>query len=441
MRQTLRVAFALLVLVTFGQPAISQFGNLMDRAKRKAENKVNQKIDQKMDQTIDRALDPNAPPSNPKGKSGSANPSSGDHLPNVNEKITQAASSTLQAYSKFDFVAGKTILAFEDFSADAVGDFPARWNTNSTGEIVTVEGKPGKWLSLSKEGVLLPEFVSQLPENFTLEYDVITSDNLSYYTTGLGMGIARLKNPDKEFTQWSRYGPGKSGVMVWIHPCDAGGSSGHTGFELFESGAGTQKNESATAQFFHKGAARSVHVSVWRQKTRLRVYLNEEKVWDLPRVVPKDLLPNRIVFQLGGFHDTKDRYLISNVRLAAGEPDTRNQLLQKGRWETQGITFAVNSSTIRPESYGTLKEIAQVLLENPTLNVMIEGHTDGDGNAQANLELSKRRAEAVAAALQSQFSVDIGKLKTVGKGASEPAASNTSPEGKATNRRVVFIKL
>ncbi|MEJ7674297.1 MAG: hypothetical protein WKF59_16780 [Chitinophagaceae bacterium] len=57
---------------------------------------------------------------------------------------------------------GETIVAIDDFSQDAMGDFPARWNTNSSGDLVNVEGKPGKWLSLTKEGVLTPEFFTNI---------------------------------------------------------------------------------------------------------------------------------------------------------------------------------------------------------------------------------------------------------------------------------------
>jgi len=95
-------------------------------------------------------------------------------------KDTSAASgnneskpASIKAYSKFDFIPGEKIVAFEDFMQDGVGDFPAKWNTNSTAEIVTIEGKPGQWLMLHKEGVFMPEFFDTLPDNFTLEFDLL----------------------------------------------------------------------------------------------------------------------------------------------------------------------------------------------------------------------------------------------------------------------------
>ena len=72
--------------------------------------------------------------------------------------------ATMKTYSKYDFVPGEKIIVFEDFMQDAVGDFPDKWNTNASGETVTIEGKPGHWLRINKQGVFMPEFIDSLPE-------------------------------------------------------------------------------------------------------------------------------------------------------------------------------------------------------------------------------------------------------------------------------------
>lgn len=71
---------------------------------------------------------------------------------------------------------------------------------------------------------------------------------------------------------------------------------------------------------------------------------------------------------------------------------------------------------------------------------MIIGHTDADGNVADNLTLSKRRAASVKAVLVSEFKIDASRIQTDGKGQSEPIDKNNTPEGKANNRRVEFIK-
>jgi outer membrane protein OmpA-like peptidoglycan-associated protein len=85
--------------------------------------------------------------------------------------------------------------------------------------------------------------------------------------------------------------------------------------------------------------------------------------------------------------------------------------------------------------------MANVLKEYADLRVRIIGHTDADGNDASNLDLSQRRAASVKAALAKEFGIDESRMETDGKGESEPIDNNTTPAGKANNRRVEFIKL
>ncbi|NJL15707.1 MAG: OmpA family protein, partial [Microscillaceae bacterium] len=182
------------------------------------------------------------------------------------------------------------------------------------------------------------------------------------------------------------------------------------------------------------------------KKGRLRIYANETKVVDIPQAFNEKIKYN--CFRIGSVYmnyangrKNDDEYMVSNIRYAIGAPDTRNKLITEGKLVSRGITFNVNSDKIKPESFPVLKEISQVLNENAGVRVRIIGHTDSDGEASANLELSKRRAAAVKNALVSEFGIDPSRLETEGKGASEPSEPNTSPEGKANNRRVEFVKL
>ena len=149
---------------------------------------------------------------------------------------------------------------------------------------------------------------------------------------------------------------------------------------------------------------------------------------------------NSIVYWMQGAADGVNYYL-TNLRLAVGAPDTRNKLLTEGKWVTHGILFDVNSATIKSESYGTLKEIAGVLKENTDVKVKIIGHTDADGDDKSNMDLSKRRAASVKEFLSKEFSIDESRMETDGMGESKPVDKNTTPAGKANNRRVEFIKI
>jgi outer membrane protein OmpA-like peptidoglycan-associated protein len=132
---------------------------------------------------------------------------------------------------------------------------------------------------------------------------------------------------------------------------------------------------------------------------------------------------------------------ISNIKITNAAPDTRNKLLTEGKLVTYGIYFDVNKDVVKPESYGTLKDIAAVLNEVPDVKVKIVGHTDADGSDAANLDLSKRRAAAVKAELAKSFGVNADQLETDGMGEKQPVVPNNTPVNKAQNRRVEFIKL
>ena len=253
---------------------------------------------------------------------------------------------------------------------------------------------------------------------------------------------SKHKKNDKEvFNNWFIAGDKRSGVKISLHPTDGLNSGGQGNTESFENGESFLKNEINTTQFNASSGKRTVHVSIWRQKQRLRVYLNEEKIFDLPRAFPDAKNYNTVLFEISGDMKDQDRYLLSNIKFATGLPDTRTKLITEGKFVTSGILFDVSSDKIKSQSYGVLKDIANVLTENSSINVKIVGHTDSDGNTADNLSLSKRRAEAVKASLVKDFAIDASRLQTDGKGASQPLDTNATAEGKANNRRVEFLKL
>lgn len=93
---------------------------------------------------------------------------------------------------------------------------------------------------------------------------------------------------------------------------------------------------------------------------------------------------------------------------------------------------------MKPESKATLEQIAK-LLGNTQLKLLVVGHTDNVGEFAGNMDLSKRRAEAVIAVLVGQYKVDRKRLTPAGVSFASPVAANTSEEGKAKNRRVELV--
>jgi outer membrane protein OmpA-like peptidoglycan-associated protein len=119
----------------------------------------------------------------------------------------------------------------------------------------------------------------------------------------------------------------------------------------------------------------------------------------------------------------------------------RSKLLTDGKLVTYGIYFDVNKDVVKPESYGTLKGIADVLKENADVKVKIVGHTDSDGADASNMDLSKRRGASVKDALVKDFGIDATRLESDGMGETQPIAPNDTPVNKALNRRVELIKI
>jgi OOP family OmpA-OmpF porin len=116
------------------------------------------------------------------------------------------------------------------------------------------------------------------------------------------------------------------------------------------------------------------------------------------------------------------------------------KLKKHARVELHGIYFDFGKATIRPESEPVLREIASALTHNPEWKIGIEGHTDNIGGDPYNLDLSRRRADAVKQALVDRYRVSATILTTAGFGASRPNAANDTLSGRARNRRVELVR-
>lgn len=99
------------------------------------------------------------------------------------------------------------------------------------------------------------------------------------------------------------------------------------------------------------------------------------------------------------------------------------------------VSFASGSAALNPALHGTLDKVAGTLNEYPATTITVVGHTDSVGDEQMNLDLSRRRAAAVADYL-SQRGIDRNRMIVEGRGKAEPIADNSTEAGRAQNRRV-----
>ncbi|WP_019385013.1 OmpA family protein [Acinetobacter venetianus] len=111
-------------------------------------------------------------------------------------------------------------------------------------------------------------------------------------------------------------------------------------------------------------------------------------------------------------------------------PDGSVQLIMPG-----SITFDTNKSNIKPNFYGTLNKVAQVLAEDNKSAILVTGYTDNTGNDSINIPLSQARAQSVKTYLAGQ-GISSSRIDAQGMGSSNPIASNATAAGKEQNRRV-----
>ena len=425
-----RVIVACIVILML--PAISpaQLGGLINKVKVKTKQRADQKVDQQIDKTLDEL----------EGKK-TTTPAPNDQPAAAKTSTEPESAIGLKSFSRYDFIPGDQVLYYDNFEGEALGELPTGWNTSGTGEVSTLDKYPGNWLRLHKNFIYLSSNQKSFGENYTAEFDVIFKlKNNGWSYPDLRFGFFASKDEPNSGNNFLKGVRKNAAVTATIYPGEFGSTrvklnSYVAGMDYF---LGTPKG----LESLEKSYGTPVHVAIQVQKERCRIWINEEKVFDVPKGIPVDHMMNQIYFEMGHTNYPEEQYgvFISNIKVATGKPDARHKLVDEGKFSTTGILFDFQSAEIRPESYAVVKEIASVLKEN-NITVKVIGHTSSDGDDQANMELSKKRAAAVKELLVTEFAIDEAKLQTEGKGETQPVADNKTKEGKVLNRRVEFIKL
>lgn len=416
-----KIVFLLCLSILFGMQVNAQ--GWLEKVGKKAVNTAKQKVEnraaKKAGEATDKALD---------GLEGKDNQKTDteETVEGTNKKgaSDNQKSEKLTATSNYDFVAGDKVLLYEDFSQDAVGDFPALWTTNKSGEINTLSIAPGNWLNLNAtEGnwwLLKP---IEFPKNFIVEFDVVPKKGAPRYAAAVTI------YGENSYKEMSDPYNGSTGLIINIAKTD---------WESHGIKAGNPKvTGSSTINPVEEEKVN--HVIIWVQNRRVRIYHKGEKVLDMPTNLYEGSKFTRFGFML--YRGASSASYVSNIKITTASPDTRSKLLTEGKLVTYGIYFDVNKDVVKAESFGTMKSIADVLKENPDVRIKIVGHTDSDGDNAKNLDLSQRRAKSVMNELVKVFGIDASRMETDGMGETKPIAPNDTPSNKALNRRVEFVKL
>ena len=432
----------------------TQLGRQLQRAaqrgaeralERKAEEKAAEAVEKVFEQPESRQEDSNADrgledhePQDPESQSENPRPGRQNEAARESSDATATPAQVFKYESKFDFVPGSSVIYYDDFARAEIGDFPTGYNTLGSAEIVNINSAPGKWMRVGEEtGGLHFLELSNLPADFTLELDLIHDIPAEgyRYNANFGIMLSDETNPDDNLNETIRIG--NKCISFWMERDIGKGWLGKMQKWSRGSDLVSGTNPRLDTHFNDASRGKPQRIAIWRQGKRMRLYVNQQKVYDLPLAWPDDQpIPSlRIIASIS---DPNDKYLFSNIRVAKGAPDTRSKLEKEGKLVTYGITFASGSSTLEPGSAGTLREIAQTLRDNPSMRVRITGHTDADGSEESNLKLSQDRASAVKNALSQFYSIDGSRMETAGKGESAPLNSEDTPAAKASNRRVEF---
>ncbi|MAT90425.1 MAG: hypothetical protein CMC35_06995 [Flavobacteriaceae bacterium] len=408
---------------------------LWKKITKKAEDVVEKKLEKKTEEETGKAMDTilgnddgGTRPNVTTGGGASSGSNGGN---DGTEVVTVTNETSVEMYKKSDWTPGETLIIFDDFSDDPVGDFPQLWNTKGSGELVTLSDNPKvKWLKLYNDTWYEPDLPKDLPKDFTVEFDVrtfnINNDNTSQ-TAGFWVYFGDGKKPLQIGRRYvsSYFSPYQSWVKEqYLKSIDYEGAG--------ELAAG--KTNKDIREAFKEG----MHIAISVKGKRYRMYVNGEKFFDAPRAVNDSENFGSILFDTYGLGDDQS-VLITNLRVAEGLPEPRKKLFKTGSYSTTAITFDYNSDQLKPEAYGVLKQIAEAITSESEKNILIVGHTDSDGSDSYNQDLSERRAASVKKALVDDFGVSAARLTTKGKGETEPVTSNDTAMNKAKNRRTEFI--
>src|SRR5690606_21774006 len=265
-----------ILFVIFGIQANAQLlKKVGDAAKRGAERVVEQKVEQKTEEKTGEAMD--SVLNLPEKKIKKASKKSKEDKPIIDNT---GRSGSKKVTSNSDFVPGGTVIFSDDFSQDAIGDFPAQWNTNGSGEVVTIDGLNGRWLSVMHNSIINPVMDQALPENSTIEFDLFLHANGQQSTPFIQFGLTPVRDILKEdmfyrnrfFINLHRYSESDGQTLEYGLKNDVIGNKSDFPLTNYEN--------------------QVLHVAVAINKTRIRLYLDDTKVIDLPRALTTEMLGN-----------------------------------------------------------------------------------------------------------------------------------------------------
>ena len=391
------IVFALLGV--FLLAPVSAEAQVLKKLKKKVERKVEKKVDKEIDDAIDKDK------KDPKDEEKKADEKKGTK--EQQDSIKEAQKPAL-VWSKYDFVPGDEVIFEDNLVGEENGEFPSRWDlVDGTTENAEFGGEP---IIMLRGGH--PEIIpymknaesDYLPEVFTVEFDLYVNNPNSFqvffYDRKNQRATAKYRELDIR----------------------------HQRMNLSPAGSKLPDNESIQDRW--------AHIAIAYTKGKLKAYIDETRLINIPRL---EFDPMGISLRAYSASDY-NKFYVKNFRIAKGGVKYYDRVLQDGKIVANGIRFDVNKATLKPESMGVINGIVTLMQDHPELKFSVEGHTDSDGDEASNQSLSEARAKTVMNTLVT-LGISPDRLIAKGWGESTPMDTNNTPEGKANNRRVEFVKV
>jgi outer membrane protein OmpA-like peptidoglycan-associated protein len=322
-----------------------------------------------------------------------------------------AETGTLKSYANYDFVPGDKIIFQSQLVDEQTGEIPSQFDLSHGQMDIQVEDGENVIHVPKGEGATFTARMKNqtyMPDQFTVEFD--------FKNELFGVGHLMVDFGSRV------YYAAIEGVMPGLTFGTDNSLSWTLGDVTYPEGLDVNFNHPMQ---WH-------HIAIAINKTAGKVYVDQFRVVSVNNLTGK---ANNVTIDVNGYENS----YIKNIRIAAGGIDIYKKITTDSKIVTHGILFDIDKATIKPESMGTINNIYNLLKKDPSLKFEIDGHTDNTGEASHNLTLSQQRADAVKTQLVS-MGIDASRLSTKGFGDTKPMDTNDTPEGKANNRRVEFIK-
>ena len=409
--KTIRLILPVILCLLIANPAYTQI-DLLKKVKKKSEQKTDEAVDSELDKLFGKKKKKDKDATS---EDATVQPATMETEAPATEAEAAAETSTaaeaeqtgVLSWAKYDFVPGDKVIFEDDLIGEENGEFPSRWDLfKGVAEVANVDGE--NVIYLRGGGPSIVPFLENsdqdyLPDVFTIEFDIWFG--YSYAT----MYLYDRKNQENQRGD-------QDYITLGYNYLETYGSKSMYPAELEEKRWG--------------------HIAVAYTNGKLKAYLDDTRLINIPRL---DINPSGLTIYSYHARDEQPIY-IKNIRIAEGGVKYYDRVMEDGKIIANGIRFDVGKASLKPESMGIINEVVDMMKEHPDLRFSVEGHTDSDGDDALNMELSDKRAETVKSTMIS-MGIPADRLESKGLGESMPITDNSSPEGKANNRRVEFVKL